>query len=592
MLILKVENAMKEWNGQTIFEQVNLEIREGEHIGLIGANGTGKTTLLQILLDKTDLTSGTISRMLPVSEWGWIEQNVQVDPAISTLEYVQSGSPDFYSLKKQLANDMQMETYQTYLDLGGYEWEARVEACLSQLKLPSDSWSVPFEQLSGGQKTRAQLARVLVQKPKFILLDEPTNHLDEASLDWLEQWIRNYPGSVLTVSHDRQFLDRTVEGIFELTADGTKRYKGGYSEFRQQRELEQRTQQALHKKQQRERQDLLEAIRRYNQWFQQAHRAAGERNPFYKKKANKHMTRFKAKEKAIERLEKERVGAVKQSPQLKAEFAEGAFAARQFARLENVSFAYGSKPIFTNVNLCLGKGDRIAVIGPNGAGKSTLLKVIIGELAPSSGQVRHNPQLQIGYFAQELEKLNPSETILGSLLELPDMTQVQARTILACFLFRGDEVFRTIGELSMGEKCRVAFVKLYFSGANLLVLDEPTNYLDIDTRERLEEALAVYPGALVLVSHDRYLTRRLANRVVHLDGNQVNTYDGSYEEYLASHTQKTGAPELDRVNQIRQLELQLTQLMIKEEPVDATEQHALLAAIQQMKRELERLKGR
>jgi len=609
MFVLRAEALQKDWNGERIFENVNLEIRTGDRIALFGANGAGKTTLFKMLMGVVKPDGGRLSRHLPLSEWGWMEQSLQVPSEMTALEFVQAGTSELHQLKKRLDTlQMQMEqgasdemeaavelygdAYQQYLTLEGYEWEVRVEKCMTQLGMPAETWSTPFLQLSGGQKTRAQLARLLVRRPSMLLLDEPTNHLDQESMQWLEEWIRDYDGTVLLVSHDRSFLDQTVDTIWELTPAGVKVYKGGYSDFKEQRELEVRTQEATYQKQQREKQALMEQINHYQQWFQQAHNSAGERNPFLKKKANKNMTRFRAKEKALERLEKQEVDRPKEGAKISVQFQDGAFEARTLLQMEGVSFGYDEQPLFRDVHLTLGRGDRLAVIGPNGAGKTTLLKVMIGELEPSQGHVTCNPQLKVGYFAQELTKLDREATILDSLLDVPGMTQARARTILACFLFRQEDVFKKIGNLSMGERCRVAFVRLYFSDANLLVLDEPTNYLDIDTRERIEEALCSYPGALVLVSHDRYLLKQAATRVALVQGGEVRQFHEPYTEYLDRLQERRGEPEdLHAANELRQLELQLSLCMSREEPEAPEEREELMRTIRELGARIRKLKG-
>lgn len=615
MLTVKAEKLSKEWNGQLIFEDITMEIFAGEHVALIGANGMGKTTLLQVLMGRTEADNGRIWRGIPVSEWGLLEQQSEVDEQLSTLEFVQSGNSDLYQLKQRMnrvqglleqasANressgdtssaEQHVEeygaAYEQYVGLHGYEWEIEVEKVLSQLLLEKESWSVPFVRLSGGQKTRAQLARLLIQKPKLLLLDEPTNHLDQESLIWLEEWLNQYTGTVVVVSHDRYFLDKVAHVTYELTKQGAKRYKGGYSEFRSQREEEIKTQQALYRKQQQRKQQLLDAIQRYRRWFEKAHNAAGERNPSAKKRANKHITRLKSKEKELHRLESEHVKRPTDRPRVQVRFEESE-KGKSLLSMTELSFSYGDRLLFEDFSLVIKRDDRIAVTGPNGAGKSTLLKLIIGDLQPTSGRVASNPQLKIGYFAQELEKLDTNQTILESLLSLPNMTQTDARTILACFLFRNEDVFKRIGELSMGEKCRVAFVRLYFSDANLLVLDEPTNYLDIETRERIEEALENYPGALVLVSHDRYLMQKVANRVVALNGSEVQQFHGTFKEY-EERIRVTGIEPADahRADRIRMLELQAVQLIGQEEPEDTVEREQLVNAIRGIRAEIKQLK--
>ncbi|WP_331436854.1 ribosomal protection-like ABC-F family protein [Gordoniibacillus kamchatkensis] len=530
------------------------------------------------------------------------------------LEFVYSSDPLRFELKRtmeklqaELQPDPGATGYERYLaaldrymEADGYVWEAEAERTLLQMKLGPELWHMPFETLSGGQKTRAQLARLLVRKPKLLVLDEPTNHLDSDTLLWLEQWLDAYPGTVLFVSHDRAFLDRIATSIYELSAKGGVKYPGGYTKYREQKELERREQEALYRKQQLAREALLESIRMYAEWYRQADRDAGKQSEvkitasYYKARATKHTSRLRAKEKELERLESEAVQKPRDAAQLKVRFETSEFRAQTLLRLEGVRFAWTAdgKELLRGLTMAVERGDRLAVLGRNGAGKSTLLKLLIGQLQPTSGAFLRSPQTRIGYFSQELELLAPEETILDSLLAIPDMTQSTARTLLGCFMFGGDDAFRRIGSLSMGEKCRVAFLRLYFSGANLLVLDEPTNYLDVDTRERVEEALERYPGALVLVSHDRYLVRRLADRLLFLPGDgSSELFEGGlaeYEEAVNRRAALTGDPQL--AGEIAALELQLARWMAESAGTEE-ENAALLNKIGQARRRLDELRA-
>lgn len=609
MFVLKAKNLGKEWNGRTLFEKVTFDVAEGERIALFGRNGTGKSTLLNGLLGQITFDEGSVQRLLPLEEWGWMNQAVEESSHETALTFVQSGTPELYRIKRELARlerelgepgagagqtmEEKLGRYgmlqEQYMLADGFGWELKVEKSLQRLQLTPELWNLPYARLSGGQKTRAQLARVMVREPQFIVLDEPTNHLDEATLDWLEKWIADYAGTVLYVSHDRAFIDRTATAVIELTSSGCRRYVGGYTAYREQKRVERRTQEALHKKQEQERQKLLESIRRYEQWFRQAHKAAGQ-NDYFRSRAKKNVSRFKAKESALERLESSRVKQPRDERQLSVRMESEPVSASTLLRMEKLNFAYtaSGRTLLDHFSLTVERGDRLAVIGPNGAGKTTLLKLMIGELKPQSGMVRLNPQTVIGYFAQELNALDPEETLLDSLLKLPDMTQSAARTILGCFLFSGDDAFKKIGDLSMGEKCRAAFLRLYFGRANLLVLDEPTNYLDIDTREIMEEALLEYPGTLVIVTHDRYLIRKLADRLVVLAGSEAITFPGTYEEYASRDRRRapTG-DDIRRENERSRLQLRLAVLMSREDPEDEEEKARLLEEIRQIKAQLD-----
>lgn len=615
MKVVTAKQLKKDWNGRLLFEHIDLEVLEGERVALFGRNGCGKTTLLSILLGRTAADGGTVQIGVPEEERGWLEQRQpDAEQGQSLLDFALSGDKRRYMLKiklERLQGELQAaagnelpEAYgdalSRYMEADGYEWEADVERTLLQMKLGRELWSLPYADLSGGQKTRAQLARLAAGKPKLLVLDEPTNHLDAETLLWLEAWLEAYRGTVLFVSHDRAFLDRIATAIVELNPDGAKRYPGGYTAYREQKERERRERDALYRKQQHAREALLESIRMYSEWYRQADRDASKQEvgitkSYWKGRATKHTSRLRAKEKELERLEQEAVQKEKAAPQLKMKLEGGEFKAHTLLRMERVGFAYeGGRTLLRDVSFSVERGDRLAVLGPNGSGKSTLLRLLIGKLLPKEGSVSANPQTRIGYFSQELEVLRPEDTIVGSLLTLPGMTQSIARTVLGCFLFSGDDAFLRIGDLSMGEKCRVAFLRLYFSGANLLVLDEPTNYLDIDTRERVEEALAAYQCAIVLVSHDRYLLRSLANRLLQLEGEgRAVHFEGGlteYEETLAVKRNGGIPDDPERAAEAAELELKLIRWMA-EETESEEERTALLAQITEAKSRLESLRG-
>ncbi|MGG4127470.1 ribosomal protection-like ABC-F family protein [Paenibacillus illinoisensis] len=585
MTLVRLHEVSKEWNGMELFAGLNLEINEGERLAILGRNGCGKTTLLRIILGEEE-GGGHIERHVPQKEWGFMRQRSLIDPDMKVLDAVRKESGRIYEVKCELeelerrmgmsgSEDEQrlLEAYtvvmEQYEQLNGYMWETEVEKVLTRLGLSSEHWNRSYHSLSGGQKTKARLAGLLVSKPQFLILDEPTNHLDEDSMRWLEEWLSNYTGTLLFVSHDRTFIDQVATGVIEFNPQTLTKYKGGYSDYKVHKERERREQETLYRKQELERKALEETIRNYQEWFHKAHNSAADvevkiTQSFYKAKANKNISRYHAKQKQLERLENERVEKPRDAVKLNMELQVDTLAARQLLEMRDVCFAYpGGHPLFHNLGIAVGRGDRLAVRGPNGTGKTTLLKLMIGELEPEQGVVRRHPQLKIGYFSQELEGLPENQTLLDSLLSLPSMTQSAARTILGCFLFTREDVFKRIGNLSMGEKCRVAFLRLYFGGANLLVLDEPTNYLDIDTQEVMENVLKQASGALVLVSHDRMLTKMLANRLLDLEpGGKVTVFEGGvldWEESKKLRDSSLGQRESD--DERLRLEMRLSELL-------------------------------
>ncbi|WP_404451058.1 ABC-F type ribosomal protection protein [Virgibacillus necropolis] len=599
MFIVKARALRKDWNGETLFENINIELKKGEHLALFGRNGVGKTTLLNGLIGKVSFDAGTVQRLVPLEKWGMLEQDPIINARINTFEFVQSGANDRFHLKKELETlqgklnnastnllDKYNTVYEKFLAMDGYSLESEAEKCLHEVNLSERTWKTDFSQLSGGEKTRAQLARILMQKPECILMDEPTNHLDQSTIEWLESWMQSYTGAVLYVSHDRYFLDKTAHAMYELTSDTSERFIGGYSEYKNQKELERRTQEALYQKQKQKRAALEQTIRNYQQWFQQAHKAAGT-DDFARAKAKKNVSRFKAKEKELERLENKQVDKPRDANQLNVKLEGGSFSAKRLVHLEKICFRYeNEEPLFLDRSMSVYRGDKLAVIGANGTGKSTLLKLITGNLTPNDGSIRFNPQTKIGYFAQELDNLDENKTLLDSMLELPDMTQTEARTILGCFLFSREAVFKQIKNLSMGEKCRVAFLNLYYSNANLLVLDEPTNFLDVATKEVIEEVLQGYPGALIVVSHDRFFVQKIANRIIQLGDNQWVDYHGSYEDFIEDFSKERSEHDTD----IQELELRLTQLMVTEDVEGEAEQGRIMEEIREIKQKLADLK--
>ncbi|WP_458126049.1 ribosomal protection-like ABC-F family protein [Paenibacillus sp. Z3-2] len=624
MTLVRLHEVSKEWNGKELFTGLNLEINEGERLAILGRNGCGKTTLLRIILGE-EHGSGRIERHIPQQEWGFMRQRSEIEMGMNVLDAVRRESGQIYEVKRELeeleqrlsisseADDELLAAYTQvtvqYEQLNGYMWETEVEKVLTRLGLSAEHWNRPYHSLSGGQKTKARLAGLLVSKPKFLILDEPTNHLDEGSMRWLEEWLSSYEGTLLFVSHDRTFIDQVATGVIEFSAEALTKYKGGYSDYKIHKERELREQETIYRRQELERKALEETIRNYQEWFHKAHNSATDvevkiTQSFYKAKANKNISRYHAKQKQLERLEKERVDKPREATKLNMELQMSTLAARQLLALEEVSFSYTrNQPLLRDLRITVERGDRLAVRGPNGTGKTTLLKLMIGELEPSQGKVTRHPQLRIGYFSQELEGLPENQTLLDSLLTLPSMTQSAARTILGCFLFSRDDVFKRIGDLSMGEKCRVAFLRLYFGGANLLVLDEPTNYLDIDTQEVMENVLKQTSGALVLVSHDRMLTKTLANRLCDLEaGGTATLFEGGVSDWEQSSKLREMALETRESDDERlRLEMRLSELLSPVStagkdsltlPEHANERAAEAAEIREIQQRLRQLKDK
>ena len=445
------------------------------------------------------------------------------------------------------------------------EREAVAATTLRKAGLSAAEIDLPLDGLSGGQRTRVGLATALLARPDVLLLDEPTSNLDIDALDWLEDTLRGYPGTVMVVSHDRYFLDAVATRILELD-DGTVRsFAGNYSAYRREKDRLAAEQAAYYRKQRREIEGLEAAVRRERQWFDRAAKGpvSGGDKFFmgkYRDRATKHATRFQAKEKRLERLDETKVKKPRAAGGLDPRFATKGGGARFLIRTRDLAMGYPGKPLFARADLALQRGSRVAIIGPNGCGKTTLLRILLGQEAPVAGTFER-AGFTVGYFAQEAQTLDPRRTVYqevaAALAEgrggppaargpgVAHVDQSAVRSFAGAFLFSGEEVAKTVDQLSSGERARLALAKLVARNPDVLVLDEPTNHLDIPARERVEAVLETFPGTILLVSHDRYLLRRLADRVWAFRDGTVVAYGGGYEEYLAltrRQTQERKAP--------------------------------------------------
>ncbi|WP_214850002.1 ribosomal protection-like ABC-F family protein [Exiguobacterium sp. s193] len=511
--VLSIHDLQIDFADQRLFHDVTFSIRDGEHVALVGPNGVGKTTLLRAILKEIIPTTGTIHRTY--ERIGLLAQ--QIEPSTNlAIQIVEQADVNRYDLRERALTTESVDDYQAAVDADAFTLEADARRVLKEVQLEQSLWFQPLNTLSGGEQTRIQLACLLLKKPDFILLDEPTNHLDEDTLEWLVAWTRQTKTTMLYVSHERAFIDATADAVIELTEAGAARYEGNYEIYRTLKEQERTAQWHQYEKQERTRKELTRMIGQYRNWHQKATASASERDPYAKKKAAKHATKVKAKENQLERLLEHQVKKPETPSSIHVRFEAEDFLAKRLVSVDALSFDYPHRQLFHEMSFSIQRGDRIALIGRNGSGKTTLLRLLLGELSPTAGTVTHHPALKIGYFSQVLSTLPKTGTLLDALLETSEISETDARTLLACFLFRRETVHKPIAQASMGEKCRIAFLRLYFSGAHLLILDEPTNYLDLATREQIEAALEVFPGELLFVSHDRYFTDRLSNRTISL----------------------------------------------------------------------------
>ncbi|WP_290786407.1 ribosomal protection-like ABC-F family protein [Exiguobacterium sp. UBA7533] len=580
MMICDIQHLTKQFGGETILTDVSLFLNENDRVGLIGRNGSGKTTLLRLLarLDQPDggviyqkngLTIGYLEQLPTYAEtmtgldvlWTAFEEILAIRSRMQQLELMMATAPD--DLDALLVR--YAEATNAFEQKDGYLLDSKIERMVNGLHL-RPLLTRPFHQLSGGEQTKICLGRMLLMEPHLLILDEPTNHLDLAAVEWLEQFLRDYTGTILLVSHDRVFLDAVVTSIVELEDGELTSYLGNYSAFVVERERRLMEQFHAYQEQQKKIKKMKEAIRRLRQW-------ANEASP----PSEKLFRKAKSMERALERIER-----IKR-PQLEAKTADVSFSSTDHTsqvvfRAEELSFAYDSRRIFDVVSFEIMAQDRVAIVGTNGSGKSTLLALLLDELSPDAGTLTRGPSNRIGYLSQHAH-FEEDARLIDWFRDRIAVPEAEARHILARFLFFGPTVFRSILSLSGGERVRLQLAVLVHSSINVLILDEPTNHLDIESRETLEEALENFSGTLIAVSHDRYFLNRLFSKIIWLD-HQITSYTGNYayavEKRHASHDtppqinhekkskiskrSKAPAKEQSIEQQIEELELQVVHL--------------------------------
>ena len=520
---IRIEKLGKSFGIREIFSNVSFTIRQGERLALVGPNGAGKSTLMKCILGIEEHDAGTIVKDSSITI-GYLQQDVNLGDA-SLEEEIQTAWADVQHLESQLQSltkeleqreateqDLRRLAYlQERLEwLGGYDYEKQSQRIAYGLGFSDEDLQKKASEFSGGQKTRINLAKALVRRPDFLFLDEPTNHLDMPMLEWLEGYLKSYKGGIVIISHDRYFLDQVATEVVELAHHKVHTYKGNYSQFLKQREQQRMAYQRAYEKQQ-------EHIRKTEEYIDK-----------YRAGIKSKMAR--GRQSQLDRLE--RLEAPDQDRDFTFTFSKPEMSADRVLMVEDVSIGYDREhPVATGITTTLRRGDVVGLIGANGAGKSTLVKTIMGELNALEGTITTGNRVQTGYFSQEHEELHPTWSVLQEIMAPYDMSEESARSVLGAFQFRGDDVFKLVGDLSGGERARVALIQLFLEGRNFLILDEPTNHLDIPTRETVEQALQQFEGTLLIISHDRYLLDAVAKRIIVLDNGGIEEFHGNYSYY-------------------------------------------------------------
>lgn len=530
-MILTCQKITKAFGGDTVLNNINFLINEGEKAALIGINGAGKTTLLKIITGEYEADGGDVVLQKGAS-MGYLSQVIDVTSHRTIYEEMLDAKKEIIDIEKKIHTleqdisrlsgeglEKTMESYSRLMDqfekANGYAWKSEIVGVLKGLGFTESEFDTPIHTLSGGQKTRVALSRILLTQPDIILLDEPTNHLDMDAIHWLETFLSNYRGAVLIVSHDRYFLDRVVSKVIEIENGNSQTFLGNYSKYAEKKKAQRDAQMKLYLNQQQEikhQEEVITKLRSFNR--------------------EKSIRRAESREKMLDKIERVEKPIVLNS-RMRISLEPEVISGNDVLTIENLSKSFENKPLFLNLNLSIHRGEVVGLLGANGTGKTTLLKIINRHLRPDSGKIHYGAKVSIGYYDQEQHVLNDENTIFDEISDAyPKLTNTRIRNVLAAFLFTGDRVFQKIGTLSGGEKGRVSLAKLMLSNANFLILDEPTNHLDIQSREILEDAINDYEGTVFYVSHDRYFINQTATRILDLSPEGIVNYKGNYTYYL------------------------------------------------------------
>ncbi|WP_278415767.1 ribosomal protection-like ABC-F family protein [Lactobacillus taiwanensis] len=537
MIIAQAQDLEQRFGGNTIFSNISFSVPDNARIGLVGPNGAGKTTLLKIMTGQQEPTSGqfTINKGLKVGyiaqENGLDEDKTIWDEMLTVFNDLIEKNKKITKMQEQIADHPEDEELLKRYDQlsydfeqeGGFTYQAEIKSILNGFNFKENTWNKVIGTLSGGEKTRLAFVKLLLQKPPVLLLDEPTNYLDLDTLDWLEAFLKNYQGEIITVSHDQYFLDHLANQIFELNFGKLTTFKGNYSQYVKERELMDSQQEAAYEKQQ-------EKIKKEEEFIQKNLVRASTTK------------RAQSRRKVLDKME--RIKPPKHKQKVRINFTSERPSGKEVLIAKDLTIGYPDKVMVSDIDFQVNKNDRVAIIGPNGIGKSTLLKTIMKKLEPKDGSIKYGASLDIGYYDQELQSLDPSKTVLDTIWDRhKTMPEKDVRSILASFLFTAEDIDKTVGQLSGGQKARLTLTVLSLEKDNFLLMDEPTNHLDIEAKEVLEEALDNYDGTLLFVSHDRYFINELANKIISVLDGHAKIYNGNYSYYLDEKAKQAAATQ-------------------------------------------------
>lgn len=530
MIIINIQNLTFHFGERELFSNVNFDIDEKDKVGFIGSNGVGKTTLFNLIRGRFEPTDGAVIKAKNLSV-GYMEQHTcsqkgrtLYEEILSVFDYLSDMEAELEAVNNELLSNpddserlikIQDELTVRFQNEGGLTYKSRAKSALSGLGFTESEFNMTTDKLSGGQRSKIALAKLLLSKSDILLLDEPTNHLDIKSVEWLESFLKNYNGAVFVISHDRYFLNKITNKTVELENRKVRCYKGNYSEFLQKKKAEQKAVEDKYDCDMREIERLEGIVAQQRQWNRE-----------------KNIRTAESKLKQIERIREQLVVPDSRVERIRVEFEPKFVSGNDVIIADELSKSFGEKLIFSNVSFHIKRGEKVFLLGDNGCGKTTLLKILMGDHKQTDGRFLFGENVSKGYFDQVQAKLNMNNTAIEEIWSAyPQMTQTAIRNALAAFLFKGDDVFKSLSELSGGERARIALLKLMLGGHNLLLLDEPTNHLDTFSREELENKLLSYSGTMLIVSHDRYFINKLSSRILELTSDGVKEYLGNYDYY-------------------------------------------------------------